>query len=55
MKPKRVLYVDFYSFVGGGQQNLLSVFKAMDRQRYTPLLAIPPVRDRLARPGRAGL
>ncbi len=41
MKPKRVLYVDFYSFVGGGQQNLLSVFKAMDRRRYEPLLAIP--------------
>ena len=41
MKPKRVLYVDFYSFVGGGQQNLLSVFKALDRQRYTPLLVLP--------------
>lgn len=41
MKPKRVLYVDFYSFVGGGQQNLLSVFKAMDRKRYTPLLVLP--------------
>lgn len=41
MKPKRVLYVDFYSFVGGGQQNLLSVFRAMDRKRYTPLLVLP--------------
>ena len=41
MRPKRVLYVDFYSFVGGGQQNLLSVFRAMDRKRYTPLLALP--------------
>ena len=41
MKPKRVLFVDFYSFVGGGQQNLLSVFRAMDRKRYTPLLALP--------------
>jgi glycosyltransferase involved in cell wall biosynthesis len=41
MKPRRVLFVDFYSFVGGGQQNLLSVFRAMDRRRYTPLLALP--------------
>jgi glycosyltransferase involved in cell wall biosynthesis len=41
MTAKRVLYVDFYSFVGGGQQNLLSVFRAMDRKRYTPLLALP--------------
>ncbi len=41
MSPKRVLFVDFYSFVGGGQQNLLSVFRAMDRRRYTPLLALP--------------
>ncbi len=41
MRPKRVLYVDFYSFIGGGQVNLLSVFKAMDRRRFTPLLALP--------------
>ena len=41
MSPKRVLFVDFYSFVGGGQQNLLSVFRAMDRRRYAPLLALP--------------
>jgi glycosyltransferase involved in cell wall biosynthesis len=40
MKPRRVLYVDFYSFVGGGQQNLLSVFAAMDRKRWQPLLVL---------------
>ena len=43
MSPKRVLFVDYYGFVGGGQQNLLSVFKAMDRKRWTPLLVIPRV------------
>ena len=41
MSPKRVLYVDYYAFLGGGQVNLLSVFKALDRKRYTPLLALP--------------
>ncbi|MGH7442687.1 MAG: glycosyltransferase, partial [bacterium] len=41
MKPRRVLYTDYYSFVGGGQQNLLSVFGALDRRRWQPLLAIP--------------
>lgn len=41
MSPRRVLFVDFYSFVGGGQVNLLSVFKALDRRRYKPLLALP--------------
>src|SRR5258708_3608664 len=34
MKPKTVLYVDYYSFVGGGQVNLLSVFKALDGRRW---------------------
>lgn len=37
----KILYVDYYSFVGGGQVNLLSVFKAIDRRRYTPILALP--------------
>jgi glycosyltransferase involved in cell wall biosynthesis len=49
MSPRRVLYVDYYSFVGGGQVNLLSVFRAMDRKRYLPLLALPkegPFADR---------
>lgn len=41
MSPRRVLFVDYYAFVGGGQQNLLNVFAAMDRRRYSPLLAIP--------------
>jgi glycosyltransferase involved in cell wall biosynthesis len=38
---RRVLFTDFYDFVGGGQQNLLSVFKALDRKRWQPLLALP--------------
>jgi glycosyltransferase involved in cell wall biosynthesis len=41
MTPKNVLYVDFYSFVGGGQVNLLSLFKGINRKRYRPLLALP--------------
>lgn len=41
MSPKRVLYVDYYSFLGGGQVNLLSVFKAMDRRQYEPFLVLP--------------
>jgi glycosyltransferase involved in cell wall biosynthesis len=41
MAPRKVLFVDFYAFIGGGQQNLLSVFKAIDRRRWEPLLAIP--------------
>jgi glycosyltransferase involved in cell wall biosynthesis len=40
-KPVAVLYVDYYSFIGGGQVNLLSVFKALDRRRYVPVLAVP--------------
>jgi glycosyltransferase involved in cell wall biosynthesis len=40
MSPRRVLYTDFYPFVGGGQQNLLSVFGAMDRKRWLPFLAV---------------
>ncbi|HTB33433.1 MAG TPA: glycosyltransferase, partial [bacterium] len=38
---RRVLFTDYYDFVGGGQQNLLSVFKALDRKRWQPLLALP--------------
>ena len=38
---RRVLFTDYYDFVGGGQQNLLSVFKALDRKRWQPLLAVP--------------
>lgn len=41
MSARRVLFVDYYAFVGGGQQNLLSVFAALDRRRWQPLLAIP--------------
>ena len=41
MSPRRVLYVDYYSFVGGGQQNLLNVFGALDRRRWCPLLVLP--------------
>jgi glycosyltransferase involved in cell wall biosynthesis len=41
MSPRRVLYVDYYSFLGGGQVNLLSVFKALDRKQYEPLLVLP--------------
>jgi glycosyltransferase involved in cell wall biosynthesis len=41
MSPRTVLYTDYYAFVGGGQQNLLSVFGAIDRRRWRPLLALP--------------
>ena len=41
MSPRRALFVDYYSFVGGGQQNLLSVFSALDRRRWAPMLALP--------------
>lgn len=41
MRPRRVLYADFYAFVGGAQVNLLSLFGALDRQRYQPLLLLP--------------
>lgn len=41
MSPRKVLFVDYYAFIGGGQVNLLSVFKAIDRKRYAPLLALP--------------
>jgi glycosyltransferase involved in cell wall biosynthesis len=40
MTPKRILFTDYYAFVGGGQQNLLNVFGALDRKRWTPLLAV---------------
>ncbi|MES2201536.1 MAG: glycosyltransferase family 4 protein [candidate division FCPU426 bacterium] len=40
MSAKKILYADFYSFLGGGQINLLSLFKAMDRQRYSPILVL---------------
>jgi len=38
--PKRILFTDYYAFVGGGQQNLLNVFGALDRKRWQPLLAV---------------
>ncbi|HTB21124.1 MAG TPA: glycosyltransferase [bacterium] len=41
MKPRRVLYVDYYSSIAGGQVVLLNTFKALDRSRYTPILALP--------------
>jgi glycosyltransferase involved in cell wall biosynthesis len=40
MKPRRVLYTDYYPFVGGGQQVLLSIFGALDRRRWQPVLAL---------------
>jgi glycosyltransferase involved in cell wall biosynthesis len=49
MPAKKILYVDFYSFLGGGQMNLLSVFAGLDRKRYQPVLALPqegPFADR---------
>ncbi len=41
MTPRRILYADFYAFVGGAQVNLLSLFGALDRRRYQPLLVLP--------------
>jgi glycosyltransferase involved in cell wall biosynthesis len=38
--PKRILFTDYYAFVGGGQQNLLNVFAALDRKRWQPILAV---------------
>jgi glycosyltransferase involved in cell wall biosynthesis len=40
MSARRVLYTDYYPFVGGGQQVLLSIFKAMDRKRWQPMLVL---------------
>ena len=40
-RARRVLFADYYAFLGGGQVNLLSVFKAIDRRRYQPLLVLP--------------
>lgn len=40
-KPWKILYVDYYSFLGGGQMNLLSLFAGMDRRRFQPLLVLP--------------
>lgn len=41
MNPRRILYTDYYAFIGGGQQNLLNVFGRLDRRRWTPLLVVP--------------
>lgn len=39
--PRKILYVDYYSSIAGGQMVLLNTFKALDRKRYVPLLALP--------------
>jgi glycosyltransferase involved in cell wall biosynthesis len=41
MKAQRVLYVEYHTSIAGGQVVLLNTFKALDRRRYTPLLAVP--------------
>jgi glycosyltransferase involved in cell wall biosynthesis len=40
-RPRTVLYVDFHTTLGGGQVVLLNTFKALDRRRYRPVLALP--------------
>jgi glycosyltransferase involved in cell wall biosynthesis len=49
-RPARVLYVDAYPKIGGGQQVLMSMVTRLDRRRYEPLVALPasnPLRARL--------
>lgn len=41
MKPRKVLYVDYHTFIAGGQVILLNHFRMLDRKRWTPLLAVP--------------
>lgn len=41
MPPRKVLYVDYHTFIAGGQVILLNHFKMLDRKRWTPLLAVP--------------
>ncbi len=40
-RPRTVLYVDYYPTIAGGQVVLLNTFKALDRSRYRPALALP--------------
>ena len=39
MKPKRILYVSQFSYIGGGEKSLLLVMKNLDRSRWEPFLA----------------
>lgn len=53
-RPAKVLYIDAYPKIGGGQQVLYSIVSRLDGTRYTPLVALPPrspMRQRLARAG----
>lgn len=39
--PRKVLYVEYHTFIAGGQVILLNHFRMLDRRRWTPLLAVP--------------
>jgi glycosyltransferase involved in cell wall biosynthesis len=41
MPPRKVLYVDYHTFIAGGQVILMNHFRMLDRKRWTPLLAVP--------------
>lgn len=54
MKPLKVLYVDAYPKLGGGQQVLYFMASRLDPNEYTSLVAMPPrnpLRERLRRAG----
>ena len=53
-RPRKVLYVDYYTTIAGGQMVLLNTFQALDRNRYQPVLALPgegPFADEARRRG----
>lgn len=41
-RPARVLYVDAYPKIGGGQQVLLSLVTRLAPERYRPVVGLPP-------------
>lgn len=54
VKPLKVLYVDAYPKLGGGQQVLYFMASRLNPDRYTPLVAMPahnPLRERLQEAG----
>lgn len=43
-----VLYINHVGAVSGAEMGLLDIVRALDRNRFSPLAAVPPIPDRLA-------
>jgi glycosyltransferase involved in cell wall biosynthesis len=53
-RPRKVLYLDHTAKIGGGEVALLGLIAALDRSRYTPIVALAsdgPLADRLRSAG----